>query len=390
MHIKALLPIAGVVGGIYSAGFLFGYNYHKQYAEEEVKRVARESPSSPSATAQPPSEPQKSEVETFSTNPLINKFGLPVAGPTLHYVNHVLLYDQVRRIPRWVAETLTEENIRGEANRRRSNFTPDPNIPEMFRADNNDFKAAGRGWSRGHMAPAGNMKFSQDAMDQSFLLSNILPQNYENNAGFWNRLEMYCRELTKRWNEVHVISGPALRPTSEVDLETQQETKFVKYRVIGDKEVAVPTHLFKIVLCQGRKQSDGSTSTVESAIGGFMVPNEGISWSKDLRDFQLPVGEIERVSGLSFYPNLNRQKAVDLCQADTCNLIKHDEFQLWLITRQIGGATTKEQLQAAWKKLESKQLKPDDYLMNQLGTKCEEIGVTLTEIVEDSTMAAGG
>lgn len=53
----------------------------------------------------------------------------------------------------------------------------------MFRADNNDFKAAGRGWSRGHMAPAGNMKFSQDAMDQSFLLSNILPQNYENNAG---------------------------------------------------------------------------------------------------------------------------------------------------------------------------------------------------------------
>ena len=93
-------------------------------------------------------------------------------------------------------------------------------------------------------------------------------------------------------------------------------------QVIGDKEVAVPTHLFKIVLCQGRKQSDGSTSTVESAIGGFMVPNEGISWSKDLRDFQLPVGEIERVSGLSFYPNLNRQKAVDLCQADTCNLIK--------------------------------------------------------------------
>lgn len=52
-----------------------------------------------------------------------------------------------------------------------------------------------------------------------------------NVTGFWNRLEMYCRELTKRWNEVHVISGPALRPTSEVDLETQQETKFVKYRV---------------------------------------------------------------------------------------------------------------------------------------------------------------
>ena len=103
---------------------------------------------------------------------------------------------------------------------------------------------------------------------------------------------------------------------------THRTTLFHVSQVIGDKEVAVPTHLFKIVLCQGQKQSDGSTSTAESAIGGFMVPNDGISWSKDLRDFQLPVGEIERVSGLSFYPHLDRQKAVDLCQADTCNLIK--------------------------------------------------------------------
>ena len=55
----------------------------------------------------------------------------------------------------------------------------------MFSAGNEDFKAAGRGWSRGHMAPAGNNKQSQDAMDQSFFLSNILPQNYDNNAGFF-------------------------------------------------------------------------------------------------------------------------------------------------------------------------------------------------------------
>ena len=76
-----------------------------------------------------------------------------------------------------------QENLKGDANRRRSNFTPDPNVPEMFRAGNEDFKAAGRGWSRGHMAPAGNMKLSQDAMDQTFFLSNILPQNHDNNGG---------------------------------------------------------------------------------------------------------------------------------------------------------------------------------------------------------------
>jgi len=35
-------------------------------------------------------------------------------------------------------------------------------------------------------------------MNDSFYLSNVVPQNYENNAGFWNRLEMYCRELVSQ------------------------------------------------------------------------------------------------------------------------------------------------------------------------------------------------
>merc|ERR1711970_561964 len=324
MRITALLPVAGVVGGIYSAGFLFGYNYHKKFSEEEESRTLAPSPKVQSPT--PPDDTQR-----FSTNKLIYEFGLPKAGPTLHYANHVVLYDQVHRIPRWVAETLTEDNLKGEANRKHSNFSPDSNLPEMFRAGNEDFKAAGRGWSRGHMAAAGNMKFSQDAMDQSFLLSNILPQNYENNAGFWNRMEMYCRELTKRWDEVHTISGPATRPITEPDPDTQEEHKFIKYRVVGDNEVAVPTHLYKIILCRGKKiKGDYSADANDLAIGGFMVPNEGISWSKDLRDFKVPVEEIERVAGLNFYPNLDRRKAADLCQADSCNMIKHDEFQLWI------------------------------------------------------------
>ena len=63
------------------------------------------------------------------------------------------------------------------------------------------------------------------------------------------------------------------------------------------------------------------------AIGGFMVPNEGISWSKDLRDFQFPVAEIERVSGLNFYPGVDKQRTVDLCQADSCKLIKVSNHQ---------------------------------------------------------------
>lgn len=66
-----------------------------------------------------------------------------------------------------------------------SNFCPDPAVPAMFSATNEDYRKSG--WSRGHMAPAGNNKHDQTAMDETFYLTNILPQDIENNSGFWNR-----------------------------------------------------------------------------------------------------------------------------------------------------------------------------------------------------------
>ena len=63
-------------------------------------------------------------------------------------------------------------------------------------------------------------------MVESFYLSNVVPQNYENNAGFWNRFEMYCRDLTNKFSSVYIISGPLVLP--QVD---ESGKKFVKYQV---------------------------------------------------------------------------------------------------------------------------------------------------------------
>jgi DNA/RNA endonuclease G (NUC1) len=52
-------------------------------------------------------------------------------------------------------------------------------------------------------------------MKESFYLSNILPQNLENNSGFWNRLEIYCRDLTKKYKGVRIFSGPLNVPTKD-------------------------------------------------------------------------------------------------------------------------------------------------------------------------------
>jgi len=70
----------------------------------------------------------------------------------------------------------------------------------------------------------------QLAMNDTFLLSNIVPQDIDNNCGFWNRLEMYCRELTKRFDDVHIISGPLFLPCSRTQVDGKTR-KFVQYEV---------------------------------------------------------------------------------------------------------------------------------------------------------------
>ena len=55
-------------------------------------------------------------------------------------------------------------------------------------------------------------KSNQEAMNETFYLSNILPQDAENNSGFWYRMETYCRSLAKKYSDVYVISGPLFIP----------------------------------------------------------------------------------------------------------------------------------------------------------------------------------
>ena len=54
-------------------------------------------------------------------------------------------------------------------------------------------------------------------MDDTFYLTNVVPQDYKNNAGFWNRFEIYCRELTKMFPDVRVLSGPLVLPDFKED-----------------------------------------------------------------------------------------------------------------------------------------------------------------------------
>ena len=103
--------------------------------------------------------------------------------------NHVLEFDPIRKTPIWVAEHITREHVDPKnptANRKLSKFLSDERIDETVRASNKDFWDSG--WSRGHMAPAGNNKHCQQV---KVIYSKLVPH-------------YYFHDLSKKLNNVRI------------------------------------------------------------------------------------------------------------------------------------------------------------------------------------------
>jgi endonuclease G len=176
-------------------------------------------------------------------------------------------HDPETKGPRWVIERLTLGNFVGPA-QRKDNFRADPDLAKGRRAELNDY--SGSGLDRGHMAAAANMVFSQRAMDESFYLSNIIPQNPGLNRGQWARLEEEVRNWVGIRETLYVITGPVFRTN----------------RVIGDSSVRIPDALFKVIFDPLRRQGIA-----------FLIPNELID-QFDATSYRVSVDEIEYQTGL--------------------------------------------------------------------------------------------
>lgn len=124
----------------------------------------------------------------------------------------------------------TAKSVEDADHKRADKFFADARLPQGERAELDDYKRSG--YSRGHMAPAGDMS-TPGAMAQSFSLANMVPQNIQHNGGAWAKIEQDTRRYVRRaQGDVYVITGPVFTPDSPR---------------IGFNGILVPTHLFKLV-----------------------------------------------------------------------------------------------------------------------------------------------
>ncbi|XP_068457809.1 endonuclease G, mitochondrial isoform X1 [Clinocottus analis] len=221
------------------------------------------------------------------------KYGFPSLANIKTRESYVTSYDPRTRTASWVIERLNPASLNGPSDRKYCNFKEDDSVHVFHRSTNADFR--GSGFDRGHLAAAANHKWSQKAMEDTFYLSNVAPQNPHLNQKTWNNLEQLCRSLTKRYLNVYVCTGPLYLPRQEADGKL-----YVRYQVLGPNHVAVPTHFFKVLILE---QVDGRGVELRS----YVLPNEPIDEKVPLDRFLVPIETIERASGLHFVPNIMKR-----------------------------------------------------------------------------------
>lgn len=224
----------------------------------------------------------------------ISRYGYPSFDSIRSYPNFVISYDRRNRVPNWVLEHITKENLISDSyDRSEIEFFEDKSFHNFFRATNIDYRKSG--YDRGHMAAAGNYRSNPEHMKNTFVLSNIAPQvGFGFNRHKWNELEKYTRKKVFETGQVWVCTGPLYLP--QRDPSTGK--KFISYEVIGKNHISVPTHFFKLILFEINGKYH---------LESFLLPNQEIDQKKNLKDFRIDPEVIERASGLLFFNNIARR-----------------------------------------------------------------------------------
>ncbi len=192
----------------------------------------------------------------------------------IDHEGYTVSYNSFYKIANWVAYELTEEEVCNKNTERTNKFTPDPEVVGAT-ALNEDYTRTG--FDRGHLAPAGDMRWSAKAMRESFYFSNICPQHPGLNRGMWKTLEEQVRVWALEYGAVYIATGPVI-PEGNM-------------RVMGKNRVGVPDRFYK-VLCV---LSNGNPLAI-----GFLMDNKDLR-NQSLRHFAVPVDSVEKVTGIDFF-----------------------------------------------------------------------------------------
>ncbi|WP_431136278.1 DNA/RNA non-specific endonuclease [Psychroserpens mesophilus] len=215
------------------------------------------------------------EGEVFKTS--TNDYFLPssTTGQIVHHEHYSLSYSEPHEQAQWVAYELKKSHL-SNTNFKRPYFEIDEAV-KTGAAHWRNYKKSG--YDKGHLCPAGDRRFSKQAHDETFLTSNISPQNHEFNSGIWNTLEQKVRYWAEKYDGVFVVTGGVLKGNMNT---------------IGDEDVSVPNQFYKVLI-------DVNTSDIKMI--AFLMPHQDSN--QPLYKFVVSVDEVEELTGIDFFAQLD-------------------------------------------------------------------------------------
>ena len=194
-------------------------------------------------------------------------------GVVVEHTYYSLSYIEEHEQPEWVYYLLTADMVKGEAERG-DDFRPDEKV-ETGSADLSDYKSSG--YDRGHLCPAADMKQSEEAMSETFFMSNMSPQTPSFNRGVWARLEQKVRDWVLADDSLYVVTGPVF---------------IENIGTIGANKVTVPGFYYKVLYSPKRNKMQA-----------FLLPNrDGLK--ADWATYSVSVDLLEWLTGVDFYAEM--------------------------------------------------------------------------------------
>lgn len=193
----------------------------------------------------------------------------------IFHKGYAVSFNTDTKLPNWVAYELTDVEANGTC-KRDGRFYADPEV-KGAQASYEDYRNTG--WDKGHIAPAGDMKWDEQAMFESCYYTNVCPQNHNLNGGVWRSLEERCRDYAYRYGCVYIAAGPIIG-------ENRNGT-------LGANEVVIPDAFYKVLLVCINGQYEG--------IGFYF---ENVAGHRPLTTYAMTIDEIEALTGIDFFFSL--------------------------------------------------------------------------------------
>ena len=224
--------------------------------------------------------------------------GYPIINDTIpsemvERICYSLSYNNTTRQPNWAMWQLTGNHVVQRKKEVWNEYHEDIEIKNKYRATLADY--ASSGYDRGHMCPGGDCNWNDEGREETFLLSNMCPQNPNLNRGDWKEIEIASRKWAQTYGSVFIVCGP-------IFLKSQEHER------IGPNKIPVPEAFFKVILCPDSISPKGI---------GFICRNTEGNRKKDF--YVNSIRQVERVTGYKFFPKLDKvikEKVFDMSDID--------------------------------------------------------------------------